>query len=406
MATRVWLGKAAAVAGVVELSLATVAATDTMSVTINGKTVTHTATSTDEAAEATAFAEALAACTEPEFAELTFEAAGTTVLITGADTGEEFTLTSADSGSLTLTQTTLTAATGPNNWNDAANWSGGAVPVTGDDVIVDASDVPILDGLDQNAVTLASLRLGPTFVRPGQLGRPAINPGGYAEYRQPRLKVGVTAATFDCPECELVRIDGQAVQTTVTVFNGGPGWDWVGTHASNAIAILGGTNEIAAGPAEVATVSVLRVGGSRSGTEAALRCGSGVTLATLHQSGGEVVLNGGATAVNLRDGTLTVEGAGAVTTANLDGGELTYRSTGTIGTLNVGSGGVADFSSDPRARTVTTCTLQAGATLRDPARTVTFTNPITLNRAGIHTDEREGVTLDLGEHITLAVAGA
>lgn len=70
----------------------------------------------------------------PEFDEITAAAASsTTVTFTHDTKGTPFTLAvsrvTAVSGSVSLT--TTTAATGPNHWDNAVNWSGSALPVTG-----------------------------------------------------------------------------------------------------------------------------------------------------------------------------------------------------------------------------------------------------------------------------------
>ena len=82
---------------------------------------------------------------------------------------------------------------------------------------------------------------------------------------------------------------------------------------------------------------------------------------------------------------------GAVAAYYGEGGKLNYASAGTIALLVIGPGGEVDFNSDFRARTVTEADLNAGATLTDTYRTVTWTNPIEFHRCSI-----VDCTIDLG----------
>jgi hypothetical protein len=70
-------------------------------------------------------------------------------------------------------------------------------------------------------------------------------------------------------------------------------------------------------------------------------------------------------------GTATYRGAGAITAA-VYGGTLVYLSAGTLTLAANGAGARVDLSQDPRAKTLaTTSTVTGGATLYDPAATMT-----------------------------------
>lgn len=79
----------------------------------------------------------------------------------------------------------------------------------------------------------------------------------------------------------------------------------------------------------------------------------------------------------------------------ITGGSLIYRTAGDYTALTVGVSGTADFSQDPRARTGTSTTLNAGGTLLDPGQSITFTGPIDV------TCRLADVTLDLGASFNL-----
>jgi hypothetical protein len=411
MATRVWVAAGGTTPQVDSVTPATVAAGNDFTVTVNGKSVTFRATAGTVANVATGLAAAIAASTEPEFQELTATDNITNVLITGPTDGTPFTLTASAAvgtggGAPTNTRAAVTAPASPNFWSVAANWSGGTVPVSTDDVRFDGtSTVDCKYGLDQNAVTLASLSVSPDYT--GSIGLPARNDSGYQEYRDSYLKIGATAVTIGGAESGgsgRIKLNTGTVQTSVAVLSTGTSgaepsaFMFKGTHASNTVNVGAGSVGLAALAGEVATVATLRVGaGGGQGTPDVVG-GSGLTLTTLIQDGGSVTLNAGLTTATLIDGILTVM-AGGITTANVDGGTFYYEGVGTIGTLNVSAGGTADFTRDPRTRTVTNCTVNTGAKLVNTFMTAAFTNPVTLNRCAL-----SDVEIDFGTHLSLTVA--
>jgi hypothetical protein len=128
-----------------------------------------------------------------------------------------------------------------------------------------------------------------------------------------------------------------------------------------------------------------------------------LTLTTFENNGGIVTLKANTPNIRQVDGTLTMlESATCGTLLQVDGGTVDWRSNGTITAATVGNGGTITFAVDIRPRTVTNVTLNAGAAWLDPARTVTYTNPMTLNRCAI-ADLR---AFDVGTHVTVAVAAA
>jgi hypothetical protein len=392
MGTVVWRGGAKQVPQVNTVTPANVAATNTFTVTVNGKSFTYAAAGATVAEVTAGLVALLSASSEPDVAELTIADLSTAVRITGPADGTPFTQTSsAAGGTATLTTATATAASGPNDWSVPANWNTGAVPVAADDVIVDNSDVPIKYGLDQHTVTLTSLTIGPGFT--GTIGLPERNPAGYAEYRPTYLKVGATSVRIGGSDQQAggsgrVKLDNGTVQADVLVMSAGSPADsglpavlWKGTHAANTVEVVGGTVGLAALPGETATVATLKVGGGAG--QLTLAGGAGLTLTTLKQVGGAVTLGAGVTTVTKNGGTLTVL-SGACTTLTNDGGEVFWQSTGSIGTID--GAGVFDFSRDPRARTVTNATFRDGAKLSDPLGSVTWSNPFVATPAKVSID--------------------
>lgn len=382
MATRRWLGRAAATAHVSTHTVGGTAANGQVySVTINGITVSYTASGVDtNNTIAAALQVLLAASTVTEFTELTWTVATNVITATGDTTGVEHVITSAATGTGTLVTAVTTAASGPNRWDVAVNWSGGAVPVTGDDVVVDLP-VSITAGLDQSSVTLASLTIAASFTNGAVIGRPRINASGYPEFRDDYLKISATVVKVGVGEGQgsgRIKIDIGTAQSTVEVRSTGypteqgiPSLLIKGTHASNAIDVQSGSVGIVVFGGETSTLSSLRTAGS-----AQVVLGEGCTIGTIHGEGA-VQINSAVTTAQQTGGSWTVRGASNINTLIQTAGVLNYRGSGTIDDATVG--GSLDFSGDASARTVTDCTLKLGGRILDPLDTVTWTNGIQLD---------------------------
>jgi hypothetical protein len=399
MATVTWLGTARAVAQVNTITPASVGVGNTFTATINGKAVTVTATVATVANVTGLLTAAIALLTDPEWLEVSAVDSTTCVTLTANTPGVPFTQTSsASGGTATNVTATTTASSGPNDWSTALNWSGGSVPVNSDDVYIN-NNIAIYYGLAQSAVLLTSLTIGETFQ--SDIGLPLYNASGYSEYRKTRLEIGATTTTTYSGSGR-IRIDLGANVTTFNGYNTGSAsdvaaFDIKGGASSYTLNLVKGSYAVSIEPGQTATLGTIRMGYlDNVAGDVTLILGSGCTTTTISQEGGDLTMYGGATTVTMLGGTLTTIGAGAFTTINLEGGTLYYRSTGTITTLNIGTNSTADFSQDTRARTVTNCTIQATGTMIDTAKTVTWTNPFTVNRCGL-----SEVTLDLGTNFAI-----
>ena len=411
MANVIWRGDAVKTAQVDSVTPANVNIGNTFTCTINGKSITVTATAGTVANVTGLLYTACAASTIPEFAEITWADMTTYLKATAKTAGKPFTLTaSATGGTATNTRAAVTANSGPNDASLAANWDragSASLPQAADDVFIQQGSASLLYGLEAlSAVTVASLLIDcDTFS--GSIGLPIINSdsssGLYYEYRPQYFKLGITALNVrGSAGSQRLKIDGSSVQTTLNILGTGRSPDsqsallWKGTHASNVVNVQGGSVGIAELPGEVATIATLRVTG-----DAAVFCGSGCTLTTLNQngSGSSLIVNSAATTLTKSDGTTELRGSGAYTTIETTGGTLTYKSTGTITSLYAGDGATVDFTADIRSRTVTTGYLYAGCTVLDDFRTVTWTNPIQVLKCGL-----EDITLRLGQDISLVPA--
>jgi hypothetical protein len=274
------------------------------------------------------------------------------------------------------------------NWGTAANWSGSAVPVTGDTVYLDQRASAGIDaGLDQHLVLLAALyvNLGMT-----QTIGTATAP----------LQIGATAFYFGLPSNTTnagsgrFNVDlGSSAATGYVLNTGGSSTD-TGleplrikcNNSSSRLFVSGGRVGIATSlPSDTATLGEIDVSGS-----AVVNVAAGVTWTTIKQLGSSVLaVNSGGTTLTQLAGTLTTFGTGAITTTTVGGtAKLNMRaaSGATIGTLIVLPGGTADFSDLPSNVTITNVQIYAGgkivANAANPGHVI-ITNQIVPVNCGI-----------------------
>ena len=416
MTVRVFRGYAVAVAQVDTLTVGgTVETGDLFVCTINGKDLSVAASSTSTSTTATDIETAWNASTIPEFAEITAAANGSTVVLTHDTEGVPFTCTVATTeagGGAADDQTfgtaSTTAATGPNHWDNAVNWSGNTLPINGDDVEL-RGDVYILYGLDQSAVLLDNLYRPASYT--GEVGLPRLNPNDYVEYRGRYLQIGATneyVGRGKGNHASRYMRDAGSVQTTLYVYGSGTSdvndeqaIMWKGTHTDNAISVYRGEVGMATDNAsEAADIATLTIGSITDvAGDATVIGGPGAEVITLKQHGGNVRVAKGANSVfTITAGTLVVAAdcTGTILAMYIDGGTVYNMSTVTISMTYIGAHGALDFSRNNESRTVSACVLTAGGTIKDPRNTVTWTTGIDLYRCSL-----EDVTIVLGSHITI-----
>lgn len=388
MATREWLGNAPATRQVRAWVIGgTWEATDVITVTIGYNSVTMVAGSTAIDTIGAALATALNASTIPEFAEITWAYDSATNTLTGtADTaGKPFeaSITTTETGGGTADDQTIdgsdtsagtdtTACTGPNHLDNPANWSGGALPVDSDDVVI-ARGVSIkhgLDGLDD--VTPASLKIYSAFWANGAtIGLPRVNGTGsaaYYEYRGRFLKfLGATTVDVGLGESRgstMLNLDFMTGNVAVTVHNTGTSNDASRkTLALNMLPsnVADGTLEVIAGSVGVGMYGetckcTSRIGWRSNQTgDAQVYFGPGVTHgATNQMSGGTVEINTATTLINKTGGELTLNGTGAHPSVSNWEGALYVNSTGAIIATKgvIGGKGIVSFERDISAKNI------------------------------------------------------
>ncbi len=413
MATNIFTGGAATVAQVNTVTPAgSPAIGNIFTLTCNGKTINFTATAGTVANVTAGLTALVNASTIAEFNDVVAVDNTTTLTLTAITPGQSFTITSSAAagsggGSPTLVSSTTTANSGPADWSVAANWSLGAVPVSTNDVIIDATAQDISFGLDQNAVSLASLTITGNYT--GRIGLPVFSSTGYHEYRSTYLKISATTVKIGQGPGSgsgRIKLNLGSVQATVSIYGTGSPADvgleallLVGTHASNVLSIYKGSVGVAVLPSETAVLATLLVAYTTSpASDVALRCGSGVTLTTVSVFGGTVELYSAVTTLTLRTGTVIFH-TGALTTLNADGGTIYYMSSSTLTTANLLAGNATlDLSRDASARTITNLTMNPGCSFLDPFASAVLTNGIILSECKL-----SEVTIDVGFNRTLGV---
>lgn len=398
MATKLWYGSAAAVAEVQTVTITgSMSAGQPVGVKIGQTTVSYTVGGGDTTADAAAALYALlAASSSPEFTEISWTYPGSGSVITGTHltNGIPFTMTAVGPGGA-VTFSTTTAATGPNDVSNVNNWSGNALPVNSDDVVIEGPVGSMLYGMTAlSGVSLTSFVVKSTFT--GSIGLPALNgqatgtviPGAanaYPEYRTRYLALGGNPAITlgqgigaGSPRINLNVGTGSCV---INVLNAASPTDpdgWAvklinSGGSTNTLNVTRGRVGIAIETGQTATLSEIRVGDRGSpGQDAVVGWGSGTTLTNVTnlsgQTEGDATLSGSLT-MGLNAGRHTQTRGNL--TASVYGGTLYYSTTGTLTiTTAQNPGAVVDLTRDPRTKTVSG-PFRAGAALIDPGATYT-----------------------------------
>lgn len=405
-----WLGTATNVAAIHTASIDSVDATpanNTFFVTIGGEVIS-TVGDTDVATTAAALVVLLNASTHPYFAAITWTNPSAGNIVGTADTaGVPFValLTETGAGSAAVTDFAVTTATaGANDWSTASNWSGGAVPVNSDDVIIENSSVSIRWGLAQSAVTLTSLIIKKSFT--GKIGLKekvfATSSNGDTEstvdveYRQAYLNIKATDAQIGennqnntAAGSGLIKLDLDSAASTTTIFGSAkaietnkPAIQLLAASASTIIyvrAATGGVGIAVGAPFETSTIASVNIGDSMGSN--GVQVGSGTTMTSYSQKSGTCFVEAAATVttMDVDGGTLTLEGDYVVTNLNVNNGATVndqhIKSGGNAVTnLNINSGGSVSHNGSSQARTIAVCNIFKGGTLTTDDDVVTITS--------------------------------
>ena len=377
MATRTWIGNANPVAQIDTITVAnTWATSDICKITVISKdlvvtvgsltTTAQVAATIYEAIENITLTDASASVTPilgklefPELAEVTATVSGSVVTLEANTAGRPFTVsvTETTAGNGTATEATATAATGPNHFNNADNWTGATVPSSLDTIHFNQSArSDLLYGLSTGLGTLTMFVQGFTH----HVGLSAINRGDpgnpYREYRETHLTTTSSSAiTIDSNSTQSGRIFFAGASLTMNI--NATGQDLPGGEPSVQLVASSGVNgHLRAGHvgigyrSEDTTVfDAFEVQGGR------LTFGAGNTpgsSAAITQRSGDITLDAAvATSVNIAlvvsGGTLLANG-GKFSTITVEGGKLVFNTIATSGAaVTLRGDGELDFTHQP-----------------------------------------------------------
>lgn len=387
MASPEWLGGAAAIAQVDRLTPANVENTDTFSAILTDEDGSTTETVSFNATAGTV-ANVTAGLTAAINALYTGLTSSTTLFrfvqatdnttsadVTSREAGRPFYLTSSttDHGGAntqTLLRSSVTANSGPLDWNTALNWSGSAVPVNSDLVLISGrAQNNISYGLAKTSLTLAQLVIDQAFVF-------SVGTVKYAL----KLSACTLLRVGDPPEdrsnpggSACLNIDVGSSQSTILVTNtrnggtsGRPPLMVTGTNAANRISVAAGIVGFGvATEGQAGTLLTAIVTGGQ------LMVGQGCTYNTASAefdcAGGTLILNtpsgatGAITKVKCSKGKTVINGQGTAAILDMRGGDCLYNarpsSGAAIASLLLNSAtSVLDFRNDPRGVTITATT--------------------------------------------------
>jgi len=403
-----WLGTATKTAQVADATFATYDVTTTRRITIGNTYIEAADSGGTLTAALTALAVLLNASTHPYFSTITWSSTATKIIGTADVAGVPFVFlasVSGGTGTVSNTFTITTANSGPCDWSVAANWSGGAVPVDTDEVIIRDSDVNISWGLSQSAVELAKLIIEQSYT--GKIGLDWTQfiitaDGETAETTYPKTEYRTTYLTLQAATvCEIgqdtsagsptgsprLNINLGTDPSTTTIFNtaatsaesGRPCVRLLCNDAATVVYVRsapGGVGIAMDAPGETSTLAKVSVIDTSGGS--LVYVGRGVTITTFEQNGGNNILQaaGTITTVKVNGGTLVSEGDYTITTVTMLGGTFHSNNIKTGGnaitaaTLNDGT---LDGLQSNEARTWATVVTTDRGTLSLDGSVVTIT---------------------------------
>ncbi|WP_397570666.1 hypothetical protein [Schlesneria sp. T3-172] len=373
MAIKRWLGNAAAIADVWTISLSGTVISQIYTVTINSKTVQYVADGAATVSTVLAGLRAALSAISPsppvEFTELTAATLPTvgpftSLTLTGNTPGKPHTISVGTSGAASFSITNTTPATGPNDFKNALNWSGGVAPANSDTLVFDNGSVACKYGL---STTLTGIVVSVERGYSGQIGLPFINSDNstttYAEYRPTSLTLD--GGTLICNSADISRcnLDFGSTDAVIRVLNSGVRADQgtpvvliTGGDSATELDVTKGDVGVAFYQGTTAEIPSIKSGFAASPlSDASIIVGPGATLDVVEKNGGYfgsrsdvVTLSQG-----VAGGVVDLHDAVEVTTINCYAGTVNLNTTGTIGTINLYGKSTLNADGDPRAKTIT-----------------------------------------------------
>ncbi|MEY5060716.1 MAG: hypothetical protein RIS45_637 [Planctomycetota bacterium] len=320
------------------------------------------------------------ASTHPELRRITSTNPSGGVWVLTGTAGRPFTVSLNDNDDGTHTQVTTTAGVSNSDYAQGSNFSLQAVPVNSDNVTIGGPGpaqqaASILYGLYQETVTINAFNVLPEYN--GNIGRIedgvnyylVVDPDSFDFRGAGSLNL---IDLTDAPIAGYIKSAASPTQGRKAIYLKG--------SALTTWEIARGSVGIAAFPNETATITTLLVSYDQNqGSDCDVELGSGLTLTTLTQSGGNVLQKCATTTTSVHKGaTWRSFGTGAIGTLNVYG-TCYPESSGTITTCNLY--GTMDLSGDRTARTISTLNRYPGSVLILPLSGITLTT-ITYNGPG------------------------
>lgn len=397
---------------------------NTYTATINGKSVTYTANTTDgltAAAAATGLFNLLNLATgiPAEFTEITFANPSSGVVtatarvpgtpfanVSGASLGLVLSTGNGLANGIATVHTTPNAS--PSDVFDAQNWlrvtapapGVRALPQNGDDVIAANTSVPML----WNLGLLAGIQFA-TYVRwqsmTGAIGLPENNPNGYVEWRETYFKfsgpagsvpagglsitLGFNSGSGAGPRRERYNVGSQQVTLQCLAADSAAdeyGIRFLGVHTNNTIVVLGNVSlGIAMLPGETARLNNLTLDGSAKvgiGEGVTWTTSTGGTASAMTCYGGSATLNANPATLSLNNGCQATFAKDGLTWASITaqgGSNLLWLAGGTITMITMSTGCTLDKSQDARGLTITDHTIDGDTcSFVDPLNAIIYTN--------------------------------
>lgn len=273
-----------------------------------------------------------------EFAELSpSDSTGGVVLLTQLSqyAGANEYISVSKTGTVTISVSTSTASSSPSDFGLAANWTGASTPGTSDNAYIDGMLVDLLYNLGAFS-QVALLKI----TNSKKIGLP-LNNGRYREWRARYLKAIFSSCYIDCPESNLIRLDGgspSAVGELIVNAVGANGYEngvpslcfkSAGSYGYN-VTINKGSMGIAVFAGETAVVPLIRQSYTDSASDTQVVCGTGASLTNVYRSGGKFDFASALTLLEQREQAgIAIFRGGAVTlaTITLYAGSLTMLPT-------------------------------------------------------------------------------
>lgn len=423
MATATWIGGATLIRQVSTITVANAwAAADLANVTVNGRTLTVTVSSSATADVAEELAAAINASSKtdgvvnsetrnvggqeiPEFTDFEAEAVGSTVVLTSTrDDGQPFTATVSETtaGSGTLAIATTVTPSGPHHADNPKNWLSGSLPSDGDTIEFLPGAPAMKYGLTYFRANTISFHLIRTTDYEEEIGLPAVNEeAGYPEYRTRFLQLydagGAKDVTFVAGANGggggITRLDGASQEiNSLTVTDAGdvdpsqPNVEFAGGTIQSLIVRRGHVHidPETAGSLAGTTIDAFTIGAVALQEQETQVVFGDATIFEASSSnavnGGNVVSyaplanGGGAITLNILGGTVEAKG-GNLDNVNVKAGTFVWSGAGTNAsrTIAVFTDAILDLSTASGAKTFGTLNAYGRSTIRAGSYSPTIT---------------------------------